>query len=118
MRESPYSLTFGTKVVLLPEVIFPTLRIENFTPEASKTSLKENLDLLEERRAEAHLKTLHYQRAITRLYNRRIKLATRWEGPYRVTQEVIRDRTYTLAIIAGKTLSLTWHVSNLKKLYV
>ncbi|RWW73079.1 hypothetical protein BHE74_00019069 [Ensete ventricosum] len=74
---------------------------------------KENLDLLEERRAEAHLKTLHYQRVVTRLYNQRIrprpigkedlvlrkaevsdpgrtceKLTPRWEGPYRVTQVV------------------------------
>ncbi|RRT69106.1 hypothetical protein B296_00026525 [Ensete ventricosum] len=32
--ESPYSLTFDTEVVLSPEVVFPTLRIENFTPEA------------------------------------------------------------------------------------
>ncbi|RWV87212.1 hypothetical protein GW17_00050820 [Ensete ventricosum] len=58
--ESPYSLTFGTEAVLQPEVVFPTLSIENFTPEASATGLKENLDLLKERRAELHLKTLHY----------------------------------------------------------
>ncbi|RWV77515.1 hypothetical protein GW17_00061640, partial [Ensete ventricosum] len=73
MRESPYSLAFGTKVVLLPEVVFPTLRIRNFTPEVLETGLRENIDLLEERRAKAHLKTLHYQRAVARLYNRRIR---------------------------------------------
>ncbi|RWW42989.1 hypothetical protein BHE74_00051391 [Ensete ventricosum] len=62
--ESPYNLAFGTEVVLSPKVVFPTLRIENFTPEASEIGLRENLDLLEERRAEPHLKTLHYQRAV------------------------------------------------------
>ncbi|RWW07901.1 hypothetical protein GW17_00028692 [Ensete ventricosum] len=55
--ESPYSLAFGTKVVLPPEVVFLTLRIENFTLEVLETGLRENLDMLEERRAEAHLKT-------------------------------------------------------------
>ncbi|RRT57643.1 hypothetical protein B296_00039140 [Ensete ventricosum] len=70
--------------------------------------------MLEERRAKAHLKTLHYQRAVVRLYNRREKLTSRWEGPYRV----VRDDTYTLSIMEGKTLPRTWHVSNLKKFYV
>ncbi|RWW57266.1 hypothetical protein BHE74_00035962 [Ensete ventricosum] len=70
--ESPYSLAFGTEAVLPPEVVFPTLRIKNFTLEASKTCRMENIDMLEERRAKAHLKTLHYQRVISRLYNRKV----------------------------------------------
>ncbi|RZS03439.1 hypothetical protein BHM03_00033617 [Ensete ventricosum] len=73
--------------------------------------------MLEERRAKAHLKTLHYQRAIARLNNRRGKLTPRWEGPYRVTR-VIRDGTYILSTMEGKELPQTWHVSNLKKFYV
>ncbi|RZR74991.1 hypothetical protein BHM03_00047204 [Ensete ventricosum] len=129
--ESPYSLAFGTKAVLLPEVVFLTLRIKNFTPEVLETGLRENLDLLEERRTEAHLKTLHYQRAVARLYNRRIRprpistgdlvlrkaevsdsghsrgiLAPRWEDLYHVTQ-VVRDGTYTLVTMEGKTLPRT-----------
>ncbi|RRT35065.1 hypothetical protein B296_00057118 [Ensete ventricosum] len=142
MGESPYSLAFDTEVVLHPEVIFSILRIKNFTIETSKAGLKKNLNMLEERRAKAHLKTLHYQRAIARLNNRRIwprpigtgdlvlrrvevsdpgctrgKLAPRWEGPYRVTR-VIRDGTYILSTMKGKELPQTWHVSNLKKFYV
>ncbi|RRT44162.1 hypothetical protein B296_00054315 [Ensete ventricosum] len=60
MGDSPYNLAFGTKTILPPKVVFPTLRIENFTPEASEASLRENLDLLEECRVEAHLRNLHY----------------------------------------------------------
>ncbi|RRT45918.1 hypothetical protein B296_00021518 [Ensete ventricosum] len=45
------------------------------------------------------------------------KLTPRWEESYRITQ-VVRDGTYTLSIMKGKTLPRTWHVSNLKKLYV
>ncbi|RWV77863.1 hypothetical protein GW17_00061254 [Ensete ventricosum] len=48
------------------------LRIKNFTPKASEVGLRKNLDMIEERRANAHLKNLHYQRAIARLYNRRV----------------------------------------------
>ncbi|RWV79591.1 hypothetical protein GW17_00059246 [Ensete ventricosum] len=45
------------------------------------------------------------------------KLAPRWEGSYRVTR-VIRDGTYILLMMEGKTLPRTWHLSNLKKFYV
>ncbi|RWW01356.1 hypothetical protein GW17_00035613 [Ensete ventricosum] len=96
-----------------------------------EAGLGENLDMLKERRAKAYLKTLHYQRAIARLYNRRIrprpngegdlvlrkaevsnpgrtrkKLAPRWEGPYRVTR-VVQDGTYTLSTMEGKKLPRT-----------
>ncbi|RWW02593.1 hypothetical protein GW17_00034312 [Ensete ventricosum] len=82
------------------------LIIENFTPEASEVGLRENLDMLEERKAKAHLKNLHYQRAVAQLYNQRGKLAPRWEGPYRVSQ-VVRDGTYTLSTIEGETIPRT-----------
>ncbi|RRT80328.1 hypothetical protein B296_00013483 [Ensete ventricosum] len=42
-----------------------TTTIENFTPEASEAGLRENLDMLEERRAKAHLKNLYYHRAVS-----------------------------------------------------
>ncbi|RZS18520.1 hypothetical protein BHM03_00050807 [Ensete ventricosum] len=129
-----YSLAFGTEVVLPPEVVFSTLRIDNFTLEESEAGLRENLDILKERRAKAHLK--NYQRAVARLYNRRVrpqpivkgdlvlwrpkvsdpghtrgKLAPRWEGPYCITQ-VVRDGTDTLSTTEEKTLPQTWHVSS------
>ncbi|RRT71281.1 hypothetical protein B296_00031875 [Ensete ventricosum] len=47
----------------------PWATIENITPEALEAGLRENLDMLKERRAKAHLKNLHFQRAIARLYN-------------------------------------------------
>ncbi|RWW55014.1 hypothetical protein BHE74_00038391 [Ensete ventricosum] len=118
--KSPYSLAFGTEAVLPPEVVFPTLRVQTHGEEASNQQLRENLDLLEEKRADAHLRTLAYSRAITKLYNRRVrprlvmmgdlvlrkaevsdptrshgKLAPNWEGPYRVI-EVVREGTYAL----------------------
>ncbi|RZS19471.1 hypothetical protein BHM03_00051867 [Ensete ventricosum] len=105
-RESPYSLAFGTEVVLLPKVVFLTLKVKRFTPEASKASLRENLDLAKELRAKAHLRTLHSQKAIAQLYNRKGKLAPRWEGPYRVVR-TIREGTYTIATMDDTTLPRT-----------
>ncbi|RRT34731.1 hypothetical protein B296_00033928, partial [Ensete ventricosum] len=98
-------------------VVFLTLRIKHFTPEALEASLKENLDLLEESRVEAHLKTLHYYQKVSDPGHSRRKLASRWVGPYHVVGG-IRDETYTLAAMDGKILPRTWCVSNFKKFYV
>ncbi|RRT33669.1 hypothetical protein B296_00037560 [Ensete ventricosum] len=114
-----------TEAVLPPEVVFPTLRVQTHGEEASNQQLRKNLDLLEEKRANAHLRTLAYRRAVTKLYNRRVhprlikmgdlvlrkaevndptrsrgKLAPNWECPYRVV-EVVREGTYTLATMEG-----------------
>ncbi|RWW67202.1 hypothetical protein BHE74_00025372 [Ensete ventricosum] len=40
---------------------------------ARRIKRTENLDMLEERRAKEHLKTLHYQRAVAQLSNQRIR---------------------------------------------
>ncbi|KAJ8480483.1 hypothetical protein OPV22_024210 [Ensete ventricosum] len=140
--ESPYSLAFGTEAVLPPEVVFSTLRIQTQSQEGSDQNLRRNLDLLEERRADAHLRALAYRRVVARIYNRRVrpqhvgtgdlvlrktevsdptrsrgKLAPNWEGPYRVI-DTIREGTYTLATMEGRVLSRTWHITNLRKFYV
>ncbi|RWW07159.1 hypothetical protein GW17_00029471 [Ensete ventricosum] len=140
--ESPYSLAFGTEVVLPPEVVFPTLRVKHFEPEASEVGLKENLDLVKELRAEAHLHALSYWNAIAQLYNCRVrprpigdddlvlrkakvsdpghtrsKLAPKWKGLYCVIC-TIRDDTYVLATMDDRVLPRMWHISNLKKFYV
>ncbi|RZS27969.1 hypothetical protein BHM03_00061516, partial [Ensete ventricosum] len=87
-------------------VVFPTLRVQTQGEEASNQQLCENLDLLEEKRVDAHLRTLAYRRAVTKLYNHRLKLALNWEGPYRVV-EVVREGTYTLATMEGRVLPRT-----------
>ncbi|RRT32727.1 hypothetical protein B296_00056749, partial [Ensete ventricosum] len=93
-------------------VVFPTLRVQTHSEEASNQQLRENLDLLEEKRVDAHLRILAYRRAVAKLYTRRGKLAPNWEGPYRVIK-VVREGTDTLATMEGWVLSRTWHISNL-----
>ncbi|XP_065036626.1 uncharacterized protein LOC135672100 [Musa acuminata AAA Group] len=67
--ESPYSLVFGTEAVLPPEVVFPTPRIKSYEEKMSIHGLRACLDLLEEKRADAHLKDLSYKRVVARIYN-------------------------------------------------
>ncbi|RWW05856.1 hypothetical protein GW17_00030852 [Ensete ventricosum] len=72
-RESPFSLTFGTEAVLPPEVVYPILWVESYEEPASADRLRKNLDLLEERRAEAHLWAFTYKKAIVRLHDRKVR---------------------------------------------
>ncbi|XP_064997175.1 uncharacterized protein LOC135632497 [Musa acuminata AAA Group] len=71
--ESPFSLTFRTEAVLPPEMLFPTLRTSNYEQGDSEEGLRANLDLLEERRARAHLRALAYKKVAARIYNRRVR---------------------------------------------
>ncbi|RWW71172.1 hypothetical protein BHE74_00021102 [Ensete ventricosum] len=72
MGESPFSLVFGTKAVLPPKVVYPTFRVESYEESASVDRLRENLDLLEERSVEAHLRALTYKKVVARLYDRKV----------------------------------------------
>ncbi|RRT43614.1 hypothetical protein B296_00022061 [Ensete ventricosum] len=67
------SLVFAIEVVLPPKVVYLTLRIEHFTPGASKVGLMKNLDFIEDHKAKAHLRILHYHRVVTRLLKARFK---------------------------------------------
>ncbi|RRT55073.1 hypothetical protein B296_00020726, partial [Ensete ventricosum] len=82
-------------------VVYPTFRVESYEGSSSSYRLKENLDLLEEQRAEAHLQALVYKKAVARLYNHKGKLALNWEGPYRVAN-ASREGTYALLTMEGK----------------
>ncbi|RRT36376.1 hypothetical protein B296_00053299 [Ensete ventricosum] len=87
-------------------MVFPTLRVEHYESATSDAQLRENLDLLEEKCAEAHLRELTYKKVIVRLYNSRGKLALTWEGPYRVVK-MIQEGTYILANLDGRQLPRT-----------
>ncbi|RWW44176.1 hypothetical protein BHE74_00050097 [Ensete ventricosum] len=60
-------------LVVTARITNTCVRIKNFTTEASEASLKENLDMLEEHKAKAHQKNLHYHRVVAQLYNQRIQ---------------------------------------------
>ena len=68
-----FSLAFETDAVLLPEMVFPTLCTSDYKQADFEEGVRANLDLLEERRAETHLRTLAYKKAVARIYNRKVR---------------------------------------------
>lgn len=102
-----FSLAFETKAVVPIKIGMVTYRIANFDSKKNEESLITNLDLLEEKRDEATLRTIAYKQKMTKYYNARVKtkrfsirelvlrkvslstqnltegkLRPSWEGPY------------------------------------
>ena len=73
-RETPFSLTYGTEVVIPAEVGVTSLRREAFHEGGNDDQLKVNLDCLEESRDSASCKMAEYQQKMFEYYNKRVKL--------------------------------------------
>ena len=101
--ESPFSLTFGTEAVLPPEMVFPTFRTSGYKQDGSEEGLRAHLDLLEERRIEAHLRSLAYKKAVARMYNRRVR-----PRPLKIIDLVLRKAEVTDPTRAGGKLAPNW----------
>ncbi|GKV29598.1 hypothetical protein SLEP1_g38507 [Rubroshorea leprosula] len=124
--ETPYHLAFGTEAFIPIEIEVPSFRVTHFDEERNGQLLRENLDLLDEVREEAQLRTLVYKQKIANFYNKRVrprtfkigdlalkkvgltgfetrfgKLAPNWEGPYTVA-EVSHPGAYILWDTKGK----------------
>ena len=107
--ETPFRLTYGTKVVILVKVGVTSTRQAAFSEEGNDDKLRLNLDCLDEVRDKASSRMTKYQQKMAEYYNKRVKLrqldmgdlvlrkvtiATKdliqgklgpmWEGPYRV----------------------------------
>ncbi|XP_071688332.1 uncharacterized protein [Rutidosis leptorrhynchoides] len=58
--ETPFSLVYGTEAIIPVEICVPTQRIMAFDIEANSEALRENLNLLEERRLMAAIRNYSY----------------------------------------------------------
>ena len=119
----------------------PTYRTQHFELDHNESNLRAELDLLEERRDVARLRTAAYQQRSARYYNckvrhrvlrigdlvlRRVTLNTKeqgagslgptWEGPYKIVK-VVRPGTFKLEDMAGKEVLHPWNVEHLKYYY-
>ncbi|GKV35459.1 hypothetical protein SLEP1_g43722 [Rubroshorea leprosula] len=124
--ETPYHLAFGTEAVIPIEIGVPSFRVTHFNEWQNGQLLRENLDLLDEVREEAQLRTIVYKQKVANFYNKRVrprpfkvgdlvlrkagltgfetrfgKLAPNWEGPYTVA-EVPHPGAYILQDTGGK----------------
>lgn len=71
--ETPFSLTFGTKAVILVEIRLPSLRRTTFEERDNDNKLRAKLDLLEEKRNDVALKITAYQQRVACYYNSTVK---------------------------------------------
>ncbi|GJS19893.1 reverse transcriptase domain-containing protein [Tanacetum coccineum] len=101
--DTPFSLTYGTEVVIPAKIEMPTYRTTAVDIVHNNEELQLNLDLLEERRECA---AIHGG-----------KLGQKWEGPYEVT-EALGGGAYKLKSPDGTVLPRTWNIANLKKCYL
>ena len=71
--EAPFSLVFGTEVVIPTEVGLPSYKIENYTEQDNDVALMENLDFLEERRDQATIRSATQKQLVAKYYNARVR---------------------------------------------
>ncbi|XP_071713584.1 uncharacterized protein [Rutidosis leptorrhynchoides] len=139
-RETPFSLVYGSEVVIPAEILVPTHRVANFEEEANDDALCENLNFIEERRLMAAIREAKNKQQIAKYYNKRVcalsfdvgqwvlrnndasreeklgKLVPNWEGPYQVVA-INAAGSYKLADVEGRTLPNVWHAALLKRYY-
>ncbi|GJZ89648.1 reverse transcriptase domain-containing protein [Tanacetum coccineum] len=139
--DTPFSLTYRTKVVIPAEIRMPTFRTAEVNMAENDEALEINLELLEEKREQAAIREAKSKRQMEKYYNTKVrnasfkpgdlvyrsneasrvedtgKLGPKWEGPYEVT-EALGKGSYKLKDRNGRELPRTWNVCNLKKCYI
>ncbi|XP_071695152.1 uncharacterized protein [Rutidosis leptorrhynchoides] len=138
--ETPFSLVYGTEAVIQAEIHVPTQRILAFDTENNSSILRENLNLLEERRIMAAIRQADAKQKMAKYYKKRVryvqfkegdlvlrdneasrqekqgKLGPHWEGPYKVVK-AHPNGSYTLSAPSGEEIPRTWNAMSLKKFY-
>ena len=71
--ETPFSLAYGIEAMIPVEVDIPSLRHETYNPEENHALMCYELDLLEEKRDLAALRTTSYKRWSERYFNSKVK---------------------------------------------
>nr|GEW76781.1 reverse transcriptase domain-containing protein [Tanacetum cinerariifolium] len=138
--ETPFSLTYGSEVVIPAEICMPTYRTMMIREGLNKEEIRLNLDLLTERRELAAIQEAKYKKKLEQYYNKKVyltifkprefvfqknktsrveyqgKLGPKWEGPYRVAK-AYQNGSYKLQTMEDKEVPRTWHAINLSKCY-
>ena len=136
--ETPFNLTYGTEAMLPVEINEPTLwrQIEDWN--SNNECLRTDLDLIEELRERVQIKEEAVNRRASKRFNAKVKpmsfnegdlvwrmrtnarkdpqqgkLASNWEGPFRVLEN-LKNGAYRLETLDEKVLLRTWNASHLK----
>ncbi|XP_071739577.1 uncharacterized protein [Rutidosis leptorrhynchoides] len=124
-NETPFSLVYGSEAVIPAKINILTMRIASFDENSNSEELRENLNLVEERREMADIKEAINKQRIASYYYKRVqllsfqlddlvwrkneasraedtgKLGPKWEGPYKVIG-VSDTGAYRLASLDGR----------------
>ncbi|XP_071738090.1 uncharacterized protein [Rutidosis leptorrhynchoides] len=71
--ETPFSLVYGTKVVIPAKLMVPTKQIRSFNESSNDEGLCANLEVLEERREIATIREAANKQKISKYYDKRVK---------------------------------------------
>ncbi|XP_071708336.1 uncharacterized protein [Rutidosis leptorrhynchoides] len=71
-NETPFSLVYGSEAVIPAEINVLTMRIASFDESSNSEELRENLNLVEERREMAAIKEATNKQRIASYYNKRV----------------------------------------------
>ena len=137
----PFRLTFGIEAIIPVEVELTSLRVKTYEGQKNQQELNNNLDLIDEVREEAMKRMVKHKEAMTKYYNRKVKvrrfnigdlvfrkisqatkdlsqgkLGLAWEGPYEVICHS-REGSYCLKSLDGQELPRSWNIEHLKKYY-
>ena len=72
--ETPFSLTYGAEAVIPLETGILMTRTSSFNPKDNDEQLARNLDLIEEKRADAMVQLAYYQQKLKQGYDANVKL--------------------------------------------
>ncbi|KAI9083717.1 hypothetical protein K1719_034306 [Acacia pycnantha] len=141
--EMPFKLTYGCEAMIPVEIGESSWRrvttLQN--EEENSNAIVVELDLIDEVRIAAHCRDLAAKQLISTRYNKKVrpwyfdkgslvlrrvdignknategKLAPNWEGPYRVTENLVKG-AYKLEKLQKKAVKRTWNADKLKAYY-
>ena len=128
--KTPFSLTYGTGVVILIEVGITNMRREVFHEGSNDDQLRVNLDCLDESRDGASRKMVEYQQKMSEYYNKRVKRkrlnignlvlckvtpATKDPTQGKLGPNLRRTLQSHLETLDGRRLPQPWNIEHLKQ---
>lgn len=70
----PFKLTFSIEAIIPVEVGLTSLRVKTFDEQKNQMELNANLYLIDEVKDEAQIRIMKYKEAMTKYYDRRVKI--------------------------------------------
>nr|KYP39609.1 Transposon Ty3-G Gag-Pol polyprotein [Cajanus cajan] len=140
-KETPFRLAYGADAMILVEVGEPSFRRQHFHEESNDSSLRAELDVLDEVREKTQVVPEACKQRMSRHFNSNLKprtfhegdlvwreigsarrnssegkLSANWDGPFRV-RHALHNGAYKLEELSGKVIPRTWNATHLKTYY-